>query len=398
MDRHTLNNLNMKPITYQLKQNGNDSSPFYNDLEVFTSSILTETKHRFGLVLKNYQHFITSRKIEKLRHHDEYLLELLMLGVFWNQYNNRIRLTNALFLKLFKSLYLLRNKHQRMKPVLDSIRGYFASVVLDKTTESKKPSPVNVKRMLDWMDCTNEFNDEVKRLRQWHRYMKKMHRKDATHLLESILSFAHAFEQKAANRFGMYTNRVHGFIQSQKKNHRKQENYFFIGRSEVEYHLNMVGAAILNRVLKTAFQRTANQTVLLPTCMSSGNPCRAKRSGKDLICTHCSLHCRISQISQNLEKEGIRTVLIPHSSKFTQWLKPYANQQETGLVGVACILNLLKGGYEMKNLNIPSQCVFLDHCGCKKHWHNEGIPTDLNFKQLQSVMPKVNAPSKKCMC
>ncbi|NJK98458.1 MAG: DUF116 domain-containing protein [Bacteroidales bacterium] len=53
---------------------------------------------------------------------------------------------------------------------------------------------------------------------------------------------------------------------------------------------------------------------------------------------------------------------------------------------MACVLNLLKGGYEMQKLNIPSQCVFLDYCGCQKHWHKNGIPTDLNSNQLQKIV------------
>lgn len=387
----------MKPIPYNLKKQENDSSTFYKELETFTTSFLAKSNQEFAFVIQSYCHFITNRKIEKLRHRDEYLLEMLMLGVFWNQYNYRLHSTDAIFLPVFKGLYRLRKKHQRIKAVVDRIRGYLASVVLDKTSSNNKLSPANVKRMLDWMDCTNEFNDEVKHLRLWHKFLTSMNQRDAAHLLEAIVSFASEFKQKAANCFAAYTNCVHDFIELQKEHHRKQENYFFITRGEVEYHLNMVGAAILNRVLKNDFHLTSNQTVLLPTCMSSGHPCHAKRSGNDITCIHCSAHCRISQITRKLEKEGIRAVLIPHSSKFTEWLKPYANQNETGLVGVACILNLLKGGYEMKNLNIPSQCVFLDNCGCKKHWNKEGIPTDLNFRQLQSILSKVNSSSKTCM-
>jgi uncharacterized protein len=55
-------------------------------------------------------------------------------------------------------------------------------------------------------------------------------------------------------------------------------------------------------------------------------------------------------------------------------------------VGVTCILNLLTGGYEMKRLNIASQCVFLDYCGCKKHWDNDERPTTLNLQELIDVI------------
>jgi uncharacterized protein len=40
----------------------------------------------------------------------------------------------------------------------------------------------------------------------------------------------------------------------------------------------------------------------------------------------------------------------------------------------------------MKRLNIASQCVFLDYCGCKKHWDNDGTPTTLNLQQLLDII------------
>jgi hypothetical protein len=78
--------------------------------------------------------------------------------------------------------------------------------------------------------------------------------------------------------------------------------------------------------------------------------------------------------------------VIPHSSDFTKWLERWKDTREVGVVGVACVLNLFTGGYEMKDLNIPSQCVLLDYCGCQNHWHHEGIPTDIDQKQLLQTL------------
>jgi len=88
-----------------------------------------------------------------------------------------------------------------------------------------------------------------------------------------------------------------------------------------------------------------------------------------------------SKTAREMKNSGIETVLIRHSSDFSRWLKPWANQNSTGLIGTACVLNLLDGGYEMKNLNIPSQCVFLDYCGCNKHWDKAGLATQINTEQ-----------------
>ncbi|HEY1406364.1 MAG TPA: DUF116 domain-containing protein, partial [Spirochaetota bacterium] len=83
---------------------------------------------------------------------------------------------------------------------------------------------------------------------------------------------------------------------------------------------------------------------------------------------------------------GATIYLIPHSSDFSRFLIKWKNNQETGLVGVACVLNLLTGGYEMKRLGIVSQCVFLDFSGCRKHWDREGFPTELNINRLITIL------------
>jgi hypothetical protein len=57
--------------------------------------------------------------------------------------------------------------------------------------------------------------------------------------------------------------------------------------------------------------------------------------------------------------------------------------KDTGIVGVACVLNLLSGGLKARRLGIPAQCILLDSCGCGNHWDIEGIPTVLNVDQLK---------------
>jgi hypothetical protein len=50
------------------------------------------------------------------------------------------------------------------------------------------------------------------------------------------------------------------------------------------------------------------------------------------------------------------------------------------------VSNLISGGYKVKAYGIPPQCVLLDHCGCRKHWHEQGIPTDINMGRLREVL------------
>ncbi len=61
----------------------------------------------------------------------------------------------------------------------------------------------------------------------------------------------------------------------------------------------------------------------------------------------------------------------------------YLLSTDTGIVGIACVLNLISGGWRLNDIVIPAQCVLLDYCGCKNHWNKEGVPTEINFNRLK---------------
>lgn len=95
-----------------------------------------------------------------------------------------------------------------------------------------------------------------------------------------------------------------------------------------------------------------------------------------------------------MRKIGVETVLIKHATDFSKWLKPWANQSQTGLIGTACVLNLLGGGYEMKQMGIPSQCVYLNYSGCKKHWNKTGVPTEINIDRVSKLLSRSDSTEK----
>jgi hypothetical protein len=150
----------------------------------------------------------------------------------------------------------------------------------------------------------------------------------------------------------------------------------------------MVGANIMNNAFRQEFSVTRRKIVLLPLCMSknANRGCQARRSGLDIICMDCTADCNINEIRKIGVATGFDVRIVPHSSNFTKWLEQWKNQSHTGVVGVACVLNLLTGGYEMKGLNIPAQCVLLDYCGCQKHWCRKELPTRLGVAQLMTTL------------
>ena len=147
----------------------------------------------------------------------------------------------------------------------------------------------------------------------------------------------------------------------------------------------MVGAEIMNRGFKPKFDK------IKKTCFACTGlyvftgkiSVRHEINGTDITCVGCSDDCRVNELVEAWEKRiNFDVYIVPHSSSFTKWLERWQNNNNTGLIAVACLLNLVPGGYEMRELGLNAQCVLLDYCGCKNHWHEEGICTDLNESKV----------------
>ena len=78
--------------------------------------------------------------------------------------------------------------------------------------------------------------------------------------------------------------------------------------------------------------------------------------------------------------------MVLHSTGFSRWLQRWQREQGYGVTAVACLLNILPGGYEMRARGIASQCVPLDFPGCQKHWDREGIATAVNEARLVRIL------------
>jgi hypothetical protein len=157
----------------------------------------------------------------------------------------------------------------------------------------------------------------------------------------------------------------------------------------------MVAAEVMNRGLRAAFNQTRKRAVLVPACMrgTCANRCKAKVDGVDMTCTACDPACTVNRITREMRSQGAAVYLVPHSAGFSRWLERWQREPETGVTAVACMLNILPGGYEMRARQIASQCVPLDYPGCQKHWRRQGIPTGVNEDRLVRVvaLPRAGA-------
>ena len=380
-------------ITYSLKNGGKHSNTYYRDIAAFTDEVLTEINHQSMVLIEDFQHFIQANEIEELRSTDEYALECLTLGVLWGVHGHEsVQLTKAPQ-RLLSGLSKLRQRYRPLKPTIDFLRGILGTLFLSNKNGHRSQVPdlslEALDRLLAWMAASGDFNEEVKRLKHWREFLKSQNPERLTNSLTEITSLAAWFEARSLEILGKYTLNVEQFLKEKHPNYRWREDVIFCGRQRVEYHLYMIGAEILNRAFREKFLKTGRKVVLLPPCMKAKLEagCEATETPLGECCAACTPGCRVNQVTKLGEKYGFDVFIMPHElSVFSNGgIKP-ASDQQFGVVGVSCPLTNLTGGWETKDLGVPAQGLLLDYCGCPWHWHETGIPTDINFNQLLEVL------------
>ena len=85
-----------------------------------------------------------------------------------------------------------------------------------------------------------------------------------------------------------------------------------------------------------------------------------------------------------LEGTPIEVCIIPHETTINTL--EVNDRSKVGIIGVACIPNLMSGGWKALRLGFIPQCVLLDYSGCENHWLDKGIMTSINLNRLKKVL------------
>lgn len=397
----------MDPITYDLRRDARHSDRYYQEIATFTETVVAEAEARLGVLVAGYRRWLAETEREPLRTTPEYLFELLTLGVLWRIYANHAPELGPLPRRVLAALARWRERGGAVKVVADRARGVLSMLFLSRNGHRAAPAPdyAHFLRLVDWLEAVGDFKEEVRRLRGWQAYWAEQPAHQVRDQIAALLALAVWFEARSLDALGAYTPHVERFLQEEHPSYRWRENRVFCGRQRVEYHLNMVGAQIMNTAFREAFLATARKIVFVPPCMRARRfgGCEATTTPYGARCAACEPGCRVHHITKLGEKHGFAVFMLPDD---LAGLSPEAitspgatSSQDIpslGVIGVSCALTNIFGGWKTRRLGIPAQGVLLDYVGCHWHWHKNGIPTDTNVRQILralDVAPRRGSPS-----
>jgi uncharacterized protein len=391
----------MDVITYSLRGGQKRSDAYYHTAAVFTDSVLAEADHRVQPLVEAFRADAQKAGREPSRTAPEYILELLTLGVLWRVYAGDALGLAGVPRRALTCLAHARQRGGCLKAGADVLRGALAALFLSRRGHglAEIPSPTldHLDRLLGWLEATGDFSEAVKRLRAWRDFLASQLPEAAAESLAQAIALATWFEACSEAVLGCYTSHVERFLAGPYRKYRGREDFIFCGRRRVEYHLAMVAIEILNRAFRAAFLATARKVVLVPPCMKarSDDECQARATPLGARCAACTPGCRVHQLTRLGEKHGFGVLMLPDElAVYSGATARPGGSDDVGIVGVSCVLTNCAGGWETRDLGIPAQGVPLDYCGCRYHWHKDGIPTDINFDHLLEVLEvKLDGPS-----
>lgn len=380
------NTASIAVLPYLISPNSENSSSFYTILNDFTQLTIMKGLTLFLNDIRAFRQSSVFRN-DLDQSHEENLLDLMITGILWNEYSGCYQNLSPAWRSVFSRLFILRSHSRLFKTTADTLRSRLAERFLSGPVREKESITIDrLKALTCWLTATGEFSHEAARLSLWTQYFETQTVDDQIRIFQLIDQFSGWFKIEAEKHLGQYTRGVESFLANHQENYSGREDYFFTGRTEVEYHLNMVGATIMNRSLKAGFDKTSRKILLLPSCLIRNHNCKAVSINHVSVCQKCTFGCRISTIARSIGQNEAEIVIVHHTSDFSKALKQWSLQNQIGIIGTACVLNLLEGGFEMKKHRIPSQCLFLGHSCCPKHW-GTGIPAaHIDPDQLHVVL------------
>ena len=159
-----------------------------------------------------------------------------------------------------------------------------------------------------------------------------------------------------------------------------------LATSREQYHLYMLEIELTNRQFSADFKKADKKIALLPYCLQDFSVnCKSGKNGFDYQCKHCSAQCYQNQASLILKKHDIEPYIwmggdMKQLAKYT-----FKEKRTFGVLGIACIPELLWGMRNCRKNGIPVAGLPLNANRCIR-WFGEFFPNSVDLAELEKLV------------
>jgi hypothetical protein len=159
-----------------------------------------------------------------------------------------------------------------------------------------------------------------------------------------------------------------------------------LSTKEHQYYLYMIEFELINRICKDDFLKSKRKIALLPHCLRDlSRKCMSAPTGMDYVCKSCSKNCYINFASNILKESNFEPYIWMTASQRALFKKQTDGRKDIGVLGIACIPELIRGMRMCLKKNIPVVGIPLDANRCAR-WMGEFHPNTINLEKLKELI------------
>jgi len=161
-----------------------------------------------------------------------------------------------------------------------------------------------------------------------------------------------------------------------------------LATSREQYHLYMLEIELQNRLNAQSFQNCDTKLAFLPHCLRDLKAeCQSAKHGEDYVCQGCSKVCNINAVSKILQRHGVKPYIWMTANLRALFGKLKKEGKQLGVLGIACIPELISGMRLCARAELPVVGIPLDANRCARWW-GEFHPNTVNLHQLEKLLGK----------
>jgi hypothetical protein len=159
-----------------------------------------------------------------------------------------------------------------------------------------------------------------------------------------------------------------------------------LATSEEQYHLYMLEIELQNRFSAESFQRCDTKLAFLPHCLRDLTAeCQSAKREEDYVCKGCSKACNINAVSKMLRRHGVQPYIWMTANLHSLFRRLRKEGKQLGVLGIACIPELISGMRMCAGADIPVVGIPLDANRCARWW-GEFHHNTVNLPTLEKLL------------
>jgi hypothetical protein len=153
-----------------------------------------------------------------------------------------------------------------------------------------------------------------------------------------------------------------------------------------QYHLYMLEIELTNRLNRIPFSEADRKISLQPYCLQDFSAhCKAADTGFDYQCKFCSISCYQHHASRILKEHNIEPYIWMGASISRLGREIKQSRQTLGILGIACIPELIAGMRKCRKYKIPVVGIPLNANRCIR-WFGEFHQNSVDLNELECLV------------